>query len=80
MMARIKLVKEDGYEIDIYRMVMPFRVVDECPCCGETCEYGDDYWPYPTIGKPSKVTMKCSNCDNEWAVRIQIDFTARILE
>ena len=77
---RIEHVNTEGYEIDVKRMVMPFIVSDDCPNgCGE-CDYGDDYWPYPNVGKPTTVNFWCCECDAEWSGVVQIDFTVKILE
>lgn len=68
-----------GFEIDVKRLYLPFRIEDECPACkkAKVFDLNDQYFMRNQANQDFTHPMYCGDCDHEWSVRLHLEVSLR---
>ena len=68
-------------QLEIKRLYIPFKHKIPCPKCNSMLLMDMETHPlnYPKLGEPIPFYVYCKNCDEAFAIPIQIDFNVKIL-
>jgi len=75
MMKIEKLLEDGGFDLNVKRLHLPFKITQDCPKCGVPCvrNFFTHFSASVVLGMPVNLYGYCTECEHEWKMLVKVE-------